>query len=73
MEAAVVDYSKEQEKPVDERRGLCPIAQDHGVSFKTLSRRFHNEQSIAEFNATKQRLTPAEEKVIVDFAIESAD
>ncbi|KAF9236317.1 hypothetical protein BU15DRAFT_50282 [Melanogaster broomeanus] len=73
MEAAVATYSKEQEKPEVERRGLHPIAKDHGVSFKTLSRRFRNEQSIAQFNTTKQRLTLAEEKVIVDFTIASAD
>ncbi|KAG2107769.1 hypothetical protein BD769DRAFT_1328884, partial [Suillus cothurnatus] len=29
--------------------------------------------SITDFNATKQKLTAAEERVIVDFAIQSAD
>ncbi|TDL17553.1 hypothetical protein BD410DRAFT_690290, partial [Rickenella mellea] len=30
-------------------------------------------RSITEMNAAKQKLTPAEERVLVDFALESAD
>ncbi|KAF9226162.1 hypothetical protein BS17DRAFT_654711, partial [Gyrodon lividus] len=33
----------------------------------------HHEQSISEFNTTKQKLTVAEERVIIDFAAQSAD
>ncbi|KAF9226141.1 hypothetical protein BS17DRAFT_867739 [Gyrodon lividus] len=44
-----------------------------GVSFKSLSRWYHHEQSISEFNITKQKLTVAEERVIIDFAAWSAD
>ncbi|OJA13082.1 hypothetical protein AZE42_11928 [Rhizopogon vesiculosus] len=34
---------------------------------------YHNKQSMSSFNATKQKLTIAEEQVIVDFAAQSAD
>jgi hypothetical protein len=73
MVDALAAYTAEQAKPEQERKGLRPIAQQYGVSFKTLSRHYHNKQSMYSFNATKQKLTIAEEQVIVDFAAQSAD
>lgn len=75
MADALAAYAAEQAKPLEqERKGLRPIAQQYGVSFKTLSRHYRNEQSnMSSFNATKQKLTTAEEQVIVDFAAQSAD
>ncbi|KAF9221250.1 hypothetical protein BS17DRAFT_819827 [Gyrodon lividus] len=73
MGEALEVYSAEQMKPETEQRGLRPIAMQFGVSFKSLSRRYHHKQSISEFNTTKQKLTVAEERVIIDFTARSAD
>ncbi|KAJ7137997.1 hypothetical protein C8R44DRAFT_583508, partial [Mycena epipterygia] len=40
---------------------------------KTLSNLVNRGQSIGAFNASKQKLTHAEECVLVDFILESAD
>ena len=43
------------------------------VSKSTLGRRVKGGRSIREFNATKQLLSTAEETVLVQFILESAD
>ncbi|PPR02738.1 hypothetical protein CVT26_009449 [Gymnopilus dilepis] len=55
------------------KKSLRDIAYDYNVNYRTLARRIKNEgPSILEFNAKKQKLTPAEEKVLVKFLLESA-
>lgn len=49
------------------------VAATHNVSKSTLQRLVNGGVSMSAFNAGKQRLTPAEERVVVDFCLESAD
>ncbi|THV00840.1 hypothetical protein K435DRAFT_963806 [Dendrothele bispora CBS 962.96] len=73
LEKATAAYLEDQKKTTGERKkGLRQIAEQFGVDKTTLNRRVHGGQSIQEFNTTKQKLTPAEEKVIVDHIIERA-
>ncbi|KAH7917906.1 hypothetical protein BV22DRAFT_992342, partial [Leucogyrophana mollusca] len=73
MEEALRAYALGQTKPKVERQGLRSVVSKHRVAFKTLGRLYKGGTSISEFNATKQKLTPAEEQVLVDFLVESAD
>ena len=74
MQQAIDEYLREQEKPAGtKKRGLRPIAQLHQVNYRTLSRLAAGNQSISAFNASKRKLTYAEERVLVDFILESAD
>jgi len=52
---------------------LCIIAELHGVGHNTLSRAVNNKRNIDEANATKQKLTVAKERVLMDFILKSAD
>lgn len=73
MEVALHMYQDEQEKPEHERKGLRKIAAECGVPKSTLSDRINGKQSIASFNATKQKLTVAEEDLLADFIAISSD
>lgn len=73
-QAAVEEYHREQAKPEGtKRRGLRPIADKHGVNYKTLGNLVKGGRSMSAFNASKCKLTAAEERVLVDFITASAD
>jgi len=64
-------YLTHAENPM--KRSLRDIAEEYNVALNTLNRRVKGEgKSMLEFNAGKQKLTPAEEKVLVQFIVESA-
>ncbi|KAJ7110193.1 hypothetical protein C8R44DRAFT_743455 [Mycena epipterygia] len=54
-------------KPKDKQTSLRKLAELHGVNKDTLSQRLAGNASIHEFNATKQKLTPKEERVLLAF------
>ena len=70
---AVEVYHMELLKEPQVRRGLHIIAELHGVNHNTLAHAVNNKINIDEVNATKQKLTVAEECVLVDFILKSAD
>jgi hypothetical protein len=73
MERAVAAYLLELQKEPQDRKGYRVIADLYGVDKMTLQRRVHGKQSIEEFNKQKQKLTEAEEEVLVNFILGSAD
>ena len=70
---AVEAYRTELQKEPNIRRGLRTISEFHGVDHNTLARAVNNKRSMDEANATKQKLTVAEEGVLADFILKSAD
>jgi hypothetical protein len=71
---AINEYLCEQEKPKGtKKRGLRVIADKYNVNYSTLGRLAKGGQSLTAFNASKTKLTYAEERVLVDFILESAD
>ena len=70
---AVLAYLVEQQKEPSLRRGLCVIAELHGIDHNKLACIVKGGRSIDEANAAKQKLTPAEEHILVDFILSSAD
>lgn len=74
LELAVQMYKAEMAKPPDVRIGLRSIAnQFPGVAYVTLWRRIQGKQSIQDFNASRQKLTRAEEEVLTQLIETSAD
>ena len=74
MQEAIDEYLHEQEKPEgSKKRGARPIADAHGICYKTLLRLAKGNRSMSAFNASKRKLKYAEERVLVDFILESAD
>lgn len=74
LEHAVQAYRLEQMKPIAERAGYRSIAERFpGVSYSTVRRHAAGAQSIREFNSTKQKLTLAEESVLVQLVETSSD
>ncbi|KAJ3532696.1 hypothetical protein NM688_g7385 [Phlebia brevispora] len=69
-------YQQEQAKRTSpnagEPKSLSKIAQEYGVDKSTLSRLAKGGVSMSAFNATKQLLSPEEERVLVDHILESA-
>lgn len=63
------EFEKTQPKP----KGLRKIAAEFAVSHSTLGRLANGKRSMSAFNQTKQKLSPAQEKVLVDCLIESAE
>jgi hypothetical protein len=72
---AVEEYREEQLKPPGQaRRGYRPIAEKHDVNHNTLQRAVTGAtQVMSDFNSAKQRLTPAEERILVSHCSESAN
>ena len=70
---AVEVYRMELLKEPQVWRGLRIIAKLHGVDHNTLSHAVNNKRNIDEVNATKQKPTVAEEHILVDFILKSAD
>ena len=71
MQSAILDKQLENEHGVS--KSLRRVAFAHSISKSTLQRRTKGGQSIQEFNVSKQKLTCAEEQVLVDFILESAN
>ena len=71
---AVEDYRAELSKP-DPQKGARTIAKEHGIekSYKTIINRYNNGRSIQEAHEDQQKLTAAEEAVLIDFLQQSAD
>lgn len=67
MKEAIIAYRKIESTPNVPKPSARDIAKRHGVPATTLRRLLAGGKSIAEFNATKRHLTPAEERVILDF------
>jgi hypothetical protein len=70
---AVEAYRAELQKEPKTRKGLCTIANLHEVNHNTLAHAVNGKRSIDEANAMKQKLTVAEEHVLADFILKSAD
>jgi hypothetical protein len=74
MQKAVDEYQREQAKPDGMRKlGYRPIADKYGVSRSTLHAMVNGHVSMSAFNASKRKLTHGEERVLVDFILESSD
>lgn len=73
MQKAVDAYLYNQQRPEDERESERALARRFGVSHDTLRRHANGGVSMSAFNASKQKLTPAEEHVLVDHICQSAD
>ena len=65
LELATQMYKTELTKPPEHRISLRSCAKQFpGVSYATLWRRSQGKQSMQDFNASKQKLTKAEEEVL---------
>jgi hypothetical protein len=73
MQLAIDMYRQQEFKPKDQCKSYWEVADEFNVSKSTLQRLVAGGISMSAFNAGKQKLTPAEERVLVDFALESAD
>lgn len=71
-QTAVADYKQGQLKP-GKKPGYRLIAKKHNIKASTLRRLVLGGTSMSAFNASKQLLSEAEERVIVNFILESAD
>lgn len=76
---AVAKYIAEQDKPKGDRESGRIVAEKFKVPHRTLMDQVkrvqggHEPLTIHSFNAGKQKITPHEERVLVDFIKESAD
>jgi len=74
MRTAIDEYRQQELKPnAADRLSYRAVADKYNVSKSTLQRLVNGGISMSAFNASKQRLTPAEERIVVDFCLESAD
>jgi helix-turn-helix, Psq domain len=73
MRQAIDEYKRQEFKPKELRKSYRQVADDYDVSKSTLQRLVQGGISMSAFNAGKQRLTAAKERVVVDFCLESAD
>lgn len=71
-QAAKAEWLEELAKPKHERLTLRQVADRHGASKSTLQRLGKGQLTIAQFNATKKRLTTPMEVVLEEFAIKMA-
>lgn len=65
MEKAMEEYRDEQKKEKKDQISIRALAAKHNIAYSTLLDRVNGKQSIQAFNATKQRLTTAEEEILV--------
>lgn len=73
QEATVAAQAEATKPPGAVRRSIRGIAKAYQVTKSTLSRRLKGQRSISEYAAQRQKVKPAEERVLVDFIKESAD
>ena len=60
-------------KPEDLRKSEREIAKEFEVPYSCFNRHVHGGQSIRDFNKTKQKLTPGEERCLIDHIKECDD
>jgi len=74
MTKAVEAYTTEQAKSLP-RKGARTIAKEHGIKnqWRTIINRYEGGRSIHEAHEDQQKLTSAEEAILVDFLNQSAD
>jgi Tc5 transposase DNA-binding domain len=72
---AVKAYGLEEGRPKHLRKGARTIAQEFGIDkqWKTIINRYKGGRSLSEGHENLQKLTPAEETVLVNFLNESAE
>lgn len=74
MHEALKAYRKEQAKPSgDKREGLRKVAGRFKVAWRSLGNIAKGQQTLTEHAASRQKVTPAEECILVTFIKESAD
>lgn len=74
MRHAIDAWEHEQVKPAEtKKKSYRIISDEYSVSKSTLQRLCNGGVSMSAFNAAKRRLTPEEERVVVDFSLDSAD
>jgi len=75
MQDAVDAYHHEQTQELHEQKGARKIAQEHGIGkeWRTIINRYNGGRSGREAHEEQQKLTPAEEVIIVEFVRESAN
>lgn len=74
FQKALDAYQQEQAKPEGMKKlGLRKIAEKFGVGWQTLGRLANGETTASSFAASRQKLTPAEERILVDFSKDSSD
>jgi len=74
MAEAVKAYTVEQEKS-SPQKGAWTIAREHGIEkqWRTIVDRYKGGRSIGDVHKDQQKLTSAEEALLVDFINQSAD
>lgn len=74
MQEAVEAYHKEQEAPIGTKpQGLRKVAEKFQVAWRTLANLVNGGQSASEASASRQKVTPTEERVLTNFIKDSAD
>ena len=73
MQEALDAYQLELQKDERKHRGARKIANIFGVNYRTLTQLASDGTSMSTFNTSKQKLSLAEERVLVDFILESAN
>jgi hypothetical protein len=74
LQAALAEYQREQEGPLESRKGAQTIVCEHGIpgQYRTILNRFQGGRSIQEAHEQQQNMTPAQEITLVNFLEESA-
>ena len=75
LQKAIDVYREEQKLEPSQRKGARKIAKDFGVEnrWQTIIYRYKGGRSTREVHEEQQKLTPAEEVVLVDFVKQSAE
>jgi Tc5 transposase DNA-binding domain len=73
MAKALDEFQHNELRPKSSRESLRAIADRNNVARETLRRLAAGNVSMSAFNATKQKLSPAEERVLLDHILASAD
>jgi hypothetical protein len=73
MQKAVDTFLRNQELPEDQRESERALVRRFNVSHNTLRRHANGGVSMSAFNASKQKVTPLEERVLVDHICVSSD
>ncbi|KIO25458.1 hypothetical protein M407DRAFT_8361 [Tulasnella calospora MUT 4182] len=72
MKSAIAHYQKLETTPGSTQMSLRSIALLHKVPHSTLHRLLNGGISISDFNASKRHLTPAENRILLNFAEDQA-
>ena len=66
-------YTYEQSKPKCEQESLCDVALCFQVNYTTLNNHYKGRPTKSAFVAMCQKLTPAEENTLVEYALTCSD